>query len=78
MAKSSDEFAVNERVQHSVYGPGTITERDSFRTTIEFDQHGRRKFVTELLRIEHTDTAAPPKTGPGSRSRKTPAKPKKK
>lgn len=71
MAKNSGEFAVNQRVSHHVYGCGTISMIDERHTVIEFDEHGRRKFVTSLMQLEPSDVAAP--TKPRSRSRKAKA-----
>ncbi len=67
MAKNSQGLAVNERVNHATYGPGTITAVDSARTTIEFDHNGRRKFVTSLVQLESSTVAAP--IPPAKRSR---------
>ena len=59
MAKNSNGFAVNERIQHEDYGPGTITNIGPLHTTIEFDQAGTKKFMNSLVRLERTDVAAP-------------------
>jgi len=61
VAKSTVEFSVNERVNHHVYNLGTISRIDETHTIIEFDQGGRKKFVTSLLRLEHSDVATPVK-----------------
>lgn len=39
-------------VRHSLYGLGVVTESDSERTTIEFDDHGEKKFVTSIYVAE--------------------------
>jgi len=39
-------------VKHSLYGFGFVTESDSERTSIAFDVHGPKKFVTELMVVE--------------------------
>jgi len=39
-------------IKHGIYGFGTITESDSERTTIDFDDHGVKKFVTSMLVCE--------------------------
>ena len=59
MAKNSNGFAVNERIQHEDYGPGTITNIGPLHTTIEFDQAGTKKFMSSMVRLERTDVAAP-------------------
>lgn len=61
MAKNPSAFAVNERIQHEEYGPGTITEIGPFHTTIEFDQGVTKKFMNSMVRLERTDVAAPQK-----------------
>jgi len=40
-------FAKNSRVTQPNYGPGTVTSSDDRYTVIEFDEHGRRVFLTE-------------------------------
>jgi len=67
VAKNLNAFSVNERIQHEDYGPGTITEINPLHTTIEFDQGGRRKFMSSMVRLERSDVAAPerrPKRAP--------------
>ena len=59
MAKNSSGFAPNERVNHSIYGLGTITEINDLHTVIDFDENGRRKFVTSIVRLESTDVLPP-------------------
>jgi len=61
VAKNVLEFSVNERVNHPIYSLGTISRIDEQHTVIEFDQAGRKKFVTSLLQIEHSDATAPVK-----------------
>ncbi len=39
-------------VKHFQYGYGVITESDAERTTIDFDLHGIKKFVTSLVVLE--------------------------
>ena len=74
MAKNSETFAVNERVNHPTYGLGTIKEVSPAHTTIEFDQEGRRKFVTSLVQLERSSVAAP--EPPARRARQKKAAPK--
>jgi hypothetical protein len=59
VAKNSNAFSVNERIQHEDYGPGTITNIGPMHTTIEFDQAGTKKFMNSIVRLERTDVAAP-------------------
>ncbi len=39
-------------IKHEQYGLGVVTEADAERTTIEFEAHGRKKFVTSLMSAE--------------------------
>ena len=77
MAKNSSAFAVNERIQHEEYGPGTITNIGPLHTTIEFDQGVTKKFMNSLVRLERTDVAAPQRRTRASSAGKTGAKAKK-
>ena len=47
-------------IKHFQYGCGVITESSSERTTIDFDAHGIKKFVTSLMVVEPAD-GVPPK-----------------
>ena len=39
-------------IKHTVYGLGIVTEADSERTTIQFESHGVKKFVTSIMTAE--------------------------
>lgn len=52
-------MSVSQRVLHEKYGLGTITEADRHYTTIEFDDFGRKKFVTRIVKLETSDEPAP-------------------
>ena len=39
-------------IKHMVYGLGIVTEADSERTTIQFESHGVKKFVTSIMSAE--------------------------
>lgn len=41
-----------QTVRHVQYGVGTVTESDSDRTTVEFDDHGMKRFVTSIWSAE--------------------------
>lgn len=47
-------------IKHLQYGCGVIVKRDSERTTIDFDAHGLKIFVTSLMTIEPAE-GLPPK-----------------
>ena len=69
MAKSATSFSVNDRIKHSVYGVGTIREMDERHTVILFDEAGQKKFVTSMVQLEESDTAAPVKPARASRKK---------
>lgn len=77
MAKSPETYIVNERVNHAIYGLGTIKEVGFGRTTIAFDENGLRKFVTSLVQLERSSVAAPAPAAKRSRARKASPKPTK-
>jgi hypothetical protein len=47
-------------IKHFQYGLGVVTESDSDRTSIDFDLHGMKKFVTTIMVVELAE-GAPPK-----------------
>jgi hypothetical protein len=61
MAKSPAAFQAKDRVNHKVFGKGTIDQVDSRYTTIVFDESGTRKFITDMVKLEPSDTPAPKK-----------------
>jgi hypothetical protein len=71
MAKGASSFAIHDRVQHKMYGTGTITELNDRHTTILFDEAGRKKFLTSMVDLEPSDTLAPVK--PASRRKARPS-----
>lgn len=74
MSKASATFSVNDRVVHPVFGDGTIASTDAEYTVIDFDTAGTRKFVTRMLSIQPTDTAAPAKPAKKKSAKKTTSK----
>ncbi len=57
-------------IKHSQYGFGVVTESDAQRTSIDFDLHGPKKFVTSLMEVELSQET-PPKRPRAKRSKKT-------
>ena len=51
----------SQYLKHSHYGLGVVTESNAERTTIDFDLHGVKKFVTSLLVAELLPGEAPAK-----------------
>ena len=63
-------LATGQQIKHEQYGMGTVTESDAERTAIEFDDHGRKLFVTSLMTAELIGDAPVNPTRP-KRRRKT-------
>jgi len=55
--KALDEGAY---ITHFQYGLGVVTESNSEKTSIDFDLHGPKKFVTSLMVVAPAE-GAPPK-----------------
>jgi hypothetical protein len=53
-------LAEGQYIKHFQYGCGVITETDADRTTIDFDTHGIKKFVTSIMVVEPAE-GTPPK-----------------
>ena len=41
-----------QQVKHQQYGLGIVTESDAEHTAIDFDDHGRKLFVTAIMTAE--------------------------
>ena len=41
-----------QTIRHDQYGIGTVTESNTDRTTIDFDNYGLKKFVTSIWSAE--------------------------
>jgi hypothetical protein len=57
-------------IKHFQYGLGVITESDNDRTSIDFDLHGMKKFVTSIMVVELAE-GTPPKRKRTKRAKKT-------
>ena len=62
-------FANGRRVTQPSYGTGTIVSTDERYTVIDFDDHGRRTFVTTMVSLEPSSTPAPERAGSAGRRR---------
>ncbi|MBI1955758.1 MAG: hypothetical protein HYS38_05140 [Acidobacteria bacterium] len=61
-------------LKHGQYGLGVVTESNAERTTINFDLHGIKKFVTSLMVVELLPGEAPAKPAPSKhRTKRSPA-----
>jgi hypothetical protein len=63
-------LATGQCIKHEIYGIGVITDSDSERTTIDFDAHGTKKFVTTLMTAELVGDAPAKTARPKRRSRR--------
>lgn len=50
-------------IKHFQYGCGVVTQSDTEWTTIDFDAHGPKKFVTSLMVVEPAEGAPPKRSG---------------
>jgi hypothetical protein len=49
-------------IKHFQYGLGVITASDAERTSIDFDLHGLKKFVTSIMVVELAEGTPPKRT----------------
>jgi hypothetical protein len=61
-----------QQIRHQQYGIGVVTESDAERTAIDFDNHGRKVFITNLMTAELIGDAPANPTRSKRRSRKNP------
>jgi hypothetical protein len=55
-------------VRHAKFGLGSTVHSDERRTVIEFEEHGTKTFVTEMLEVERTDEV-PKRRAPAKKPR---------
>lgn len=65
-------FAKGNRVSHADYGNGTITSSEEKYTIIEFDNHGRKVFLTDMVQLSKSDEPAPDKPAKEKRKKAAP------
>ena len=56
-------------IKHFQYGLGVVTDSDSERTSIDFDLHGPKKFVTSIMVVEPAE-GTPPRRSRSKRKKK--------
>lgn len=56
-------------IKHSQYGLGVVTESNSDRTSIDFDLHGMKKFVTSIMTVDPAE-GTPPKRRRAKKAKK--------
>jgi hypothetical protein len=57
----SKPLAAGQWLRHQQFGLGVTVRSDDQRTTIDFDDHGRKVFVTGMLVVELTGAPDPPR-----------------
>ena len=55
-------------IKHFQYGLGVVTGSDAERTSIDFDLHGPKKFVTSIMVVEPAE-GTPPKRSRSKRKK---------
>ncbi len=51
MASRKITFGPKDRIEHAIFGLGTIIEIDEQHALIAFDTSGTRKFVTSMVKL---------------------------
>ena len=64
-------LSTGQQVRHEQYGLGTVMASDSERTAIDFDDHGKKLFVTSLMNAELIGEAPANSVRTKRRSRKS-------
>jgi len=57
-----------DRVEHATFGSGTVLEFNEQHAVVHFDDHGRRKFASNLVVLKE---GTPPAPAPRSRLSRT-------
>lgn len=52
-------FEVGSRVTEPTYGLGSVIAVEDNYTRVQFDEHGVKKFLTSMSRLEPSDEPAP-------------------
>ena len=56
-------------IKHFQYGLGVVTDSNTERTSIDFDLHGPKKFVTSIMVVEPAE-GTPPRRSRSKRKKK--------
>ena len=52
-------FEVGSRVMEPTYGLGSVVAVEDNYTRVQFDEHGMKKFLTSMSKLEPSDEPAP-------------------
>lgn len=66
-----NNYEEGQVVKHGQYGLGTILASDEDRTSIDFYDHGTKKFVTSMVELEISEDQPKPKKSRKSARRRT-------
>jgi len=55
-------FEVGARVVDPTYGFGSVVAVEDAYTRVQFDEHGEKKFLTSLSKLELSDEPLPPQS----------------
>jgi hypothetical protein len=67
-------FEVGARVVEPTYGLGSVVAVEDAYTRVQFDDHGVKKFLTSMSKLEPSDEPAPPGARAKARKKRTPKK----
>jgi len=69
---ASNPFSQGTQVEHQKYGLGQVVSSSEERIVIKFDDHGEKKFVTNMVlgSLKKSDRQ-PPEVKKGARRKKT-------
>mgnify|MGYP003575513614 CR=1 FL=1 len=67
-------FDVGSRVTEPTYGLGSVVAVEDNYTRVQFDEHGVKKFLTSMSRLEPSDEPAPPGMKGKVRKKRAPKK----
>jgi hypothetical protein len=68
-------FEVGARVVDPTYGLGSVVAVEDAYTRVQFDEHGVKKFLTSMSRLEPSDEPAPPGARAKPRKKRAAKKP---
>ena len=71
-----DILRESQYLRHEQYGLGVVSKSNAERTTIDFYDHGTKKFATDLFVAELLPGRAPARPAPQSKAAKRAAAPK--
>lgn len=66
-------LSAGKYIKHFQYGCGVVTESDANRTTIDFDTHGKKLFVTNLMVVEEAEGVPPKRRRKAAKAKKVEA-----